>query len=220
MTTKSNQEYFGRFPARFKKQAHLLVHWGYEDARHGIQPPVNIQDEDEESITGFLHFAIKDRLRTFEQPSWYKHYSVHEESPVETEGRSGKRRPRVDLIIESTSKGRCEYIFEAKRLKKYTHQVRHYTGSAGMGCFVSGKYARRYDEAGMLGYVQSDSLAEWKDKVKRKIDRDATKLSLTGCQRDEQVIDAFPLEWVSEHNRNSVGRPITIYHILLDCCVV
>jgi len=71
----------------------------------------------------------------------------------------------------------------------------------------------------MLGYVQSDCLAEWKDKVKRKICQDAEKLSLTGSQRDEQVIDAFPLEWVSEHNRNSVTRSIAIYHILLDCCV-
>ncbi len=219
MTTKSNQEYFGRFPARFKKQAHLLVHWGYEDARHRIQRPENTKDKEETSITGFLAKAIKDRLYSFEQARWLRRFSVHEDPSVETDGRSGKRRPRVDLIIESTSKGRCEYIFEAKCLKKRTHPVSGYTGLDGMGCFVSGKYARRYDEAGMLGYVQSDSLAEWKDKVKRKIDRDAEKLNLTGSQRDEQVIDAFPLEWVSEHNRNSVGRPITVYHILLDCCV-
>ena len=110
-------------------------------------------------------------------------------------------------------------MFEAKLLKKRMNTVSGYTGSDGMDCFISGKYAERYDEAGMLGYVQSDPLAEWKDKVKRKIDRDAQKLSLTGSQRDEQVIGDFPLEWVSEHNRNSVRRSITIYHILLDCCV-
>lgn len=219
MTTTPDQEYFGPFLTSFREHAHLLVHWGYEDVRHRIQPPVNIQDEDEESITGFLVVAIKGRLAALDQANWCKYYSVHEESPIETEGRFGKRRFRVDLIIESASEGRCEYIFEAKALKKNKHPVGRYTGSDGMGCFISGKYASRYDEAGMLGYVQSDGLAEWKDKVRRKIDQDAKKLSLTGSQRDEQVIDAFPLEWVSEHNRNSGRRSITIYHILLDCYV-
>jgi len=218
-TTEPTREYFGPFSTSFREHAHLLVHWGYEGARHRIQHPENTKDKEETSITGFLKKAINDRLYAFEQADWCKYYSVHEESPVETEGRSGKRRPRVDLIIESAFGGRCQYIFEAKPLKKSKHPVSGYTGSDGMGCFISGKYASRYDEAGMLGYVQSDCLAEWKDKVKRKICQDAEKLSLTGSQRDEQVIDAFPLEWVSEHNRNSVTRSIAIYHILLDCCV-
>lgn len=217
MTTKSNQEYFGRFPARFKKQAHLLVHWGYEDARHEIQHPENDQDR-EESITGLLAVAIEDWIDASDQ-AWCKHYSVHDDPPIETEGRSGRSRYRADLIIKSTSEGGSKYIFEAKRLKKNRH-LSDYTGPDGMGCFISGKYAGKYYEAGMLGYVQSDGLAEWKDKVKNKINQDAEKLSLmAGSQRDKRVIDAFPLEWVSEHNRNSVGRPITIYHILLDCCV-
>lgn len=218
MTNTPTQEYSEPFLASFREQAHLLVHWGYEDACR-IQRPENTKDKEETSITGFLAKAIKERLYASEQPSWCKYYSVHEDPPIEAEGLSGKRRPRVDLIIESASEGRREYIFEAKRLNNSKPQESAYTGPDGMGCFISGKYASRYDEAGMLGYVQSDRLAEWKDKVKSKIDRDAKKLSLAGSQRDEQVIDAFPLEWVSEHNRNSVGRPITIYHILLDCCV-
>ncbi len=218
-TTKSNKEYFVPFLPEFREHAHLLVHWGYEDARHRIQRPENTKDKEEPSITGFLAEAIEDRLNAPEQSSWCKHYSVHDDPPIKTKGRSGKYRLRVDLIIKSTSTGRPQYVFEAKRLKKNKHQVSGYTGLDGMGCFISGDYASRYAEAGMLGYVQSDGLAEWKDKVKSKIDRDAKKLSLTGSQRDEQVIDAFPLEWVSEHNRNSVGRSITIYHILLDCCV-
>jgi len=224
MTTKPNQEHFGPFLASFREHAHRLVYWGYKDARHRIQRPENNQDKEETSITGFLAEAINDRIDASDQ-AWCKHYSVRDDPPVRTPGRSGRARNRADLIIKSTSEGGSEYIFEAKRLKKERlkkkgHPVSGYTGLGGMGCFISGKYASRYYEAGMLGYVQSDGLAEWKDKVKRKIDRDAKKLSLiTGSQRDEQIICAFPLEWVSEHNRNSVGRPITVYHILLDCCV-
>ncbi len=216
---KPTKEYFGPFYPSFREHAHLLVHWGHEDARDRIQHPENTHDKEEPSITGFLAKAINDRIDAFNRDDWCKYYSVHDNPPVETEGRSGKRRPQADLIIKSTSKGGPQYVFEAKPLKKSKHPVSRYTGSDGMGCFISGKYASRYDEAGMLGYVQSDWLAEWKDKVKGKINRDAKKLSLTGSQRDKQVIDAFPLEWVSKHNRNSVRRPITIYHILLDCCV-
>jgi len=216
---KPTREYFGPFSTSFREHAHLLVHWGYEDACNRIKHPEKTHDKEETSITGFLAEAIRGRLYASDQANWYNHYSVHEPSPVETEGRSGKRRYWIDLIIESAFGDRCQYIFEAKRLKKNKHPVSGYTGSDGMGRFISGKYASRYNEAGMLGYVQSNSLAEWKDKVRGKIDQDAEKLSLTGSQRDEQVIDAFPLEWVSKHNRNSLRRPISIYHILLDCCV-
>ena len=220
MTITPTKEYFGLFLSSFRENVHRLIHRGYEDARCRIQHPKNNQDKEEPSITGFLAKAIKDRLNAFDpDDDWCRYYAVYEEFPVETDGRSGKYRSRVDLIIEfivSTPKGRPEYVFEAKRLKK---RVSDYTDSDGMGCFISGRYASRYNEAGMLGYVQSDGLAEWKNKVKSKICLDAQELNLIGTQRDKQVIDAFPTEWVSEHNRNSVKRSITIYHILLDCCV-
>ena len=217
--TIPNKEYFGPFSLSFREHVHRLVHWGYEDAHPRIQQPTSRADEEEESITGFIAESIKD-ITVWEKESWLKWFHVDDDPRVPTEGRSGKHRWKADLIIESNPHGGPQYVFEAKRLKGSKHTAGRYTGSDGMGCFISGKYASRYDEAGMLGYVQSDSLAEWKDKVERKIDRDAKKLSLTGSQRDEQVIDAFPLEWVSEHNRNSVRRSITIYHILLDCCRV
>jgi len=217
--TIPNKEYFGPFSLSCREHVHRLVHWGYEDARRRIQQPTSKKDTEEESITGFIAESIDDRI-DFGRESWLKHFSVHDDPRVPTEGRSGKYRSRADLIIKSTARGGPRYVFEAKPLKKRVNTVSGYTGSDGMGCFISGKYASRWDEVGMLGYIQSDSLAEWKDKVERKIDRDAQKLSLTGSQRNEQVIDAFPLEWVSEHNRNSVRRSITIYHILLDCCRV
>jgi hypothetical protein len=210
--------YFGPFSLSFREHVHRLVYRGYEDARPRIQKPANEKDEEEPSITGFLAEAIRDII-IWKQKSWLKWYHVDDDPHVPTEGRSGKHRWKADLIIDSNVHGGPQYVFEAKPLEKRVNTVSGYTGSDGMGCFISGKYASRYDEAGMLGYVQNDSLAEWKNKVKIKIDRDAKELSLIGSQRDEQVIDAFPLEWVSEHHRDSVGRSIAVYHILLDCCV-
>jgi len=218
-TIKPTKEYFGPFLPSFREHVHKLVHWGYEDALDKIQHPKNNQDKEETSITGFLAEAIEDQLDAFNPDDWCKCYSVYDDRAVNTDGRSGKYRSRADLVIKSNSEGGPQYVFEAKRLKKHKHTESDYTGSNGMGRFISGKYAIRYNEAGMLGYVQSNGLAEWKDRVIRRIDQDAEELNLiNGSQRDKQVINAFPIEWMSKHNRNSL-RPITLYHILLDCCV-
>lgn len=70
----------------------------------------------------------------------------------------------------------------------------------------------------MLGYVQSNTLFEWKERVKQSITKKEAILYLKSPQYDEVVIAEFPLEWVSEHERhNSKGRHVRIYHILLDC---
>lgn len=216
-TREPSLTYFGVFPLFFRGHAHRLIALGYEDARHRIR-----SDDEETDITGFITKAIKDRLRVIDCPRWYNHYSVSEDQPVEDQlvkkkVRSGKSRLRPDIIIESNVSGRPEYTFEAKRLQRNRHGIGQYIGSKGMGCFVSGRYASRYDEAAMLGYVQSDSLGYWRDKIKVKIDKSADKLCLKPPQRDVKVIDALPMEWASDHERDSLGRPITIYHILLDC---
>ncbi|MCZ6679873.1 MAG: hypothetical protein O7E52_21785, partial [Candidatus Poribacteria bacterium] len=76
----------------------------------------------------------------------------------------------------------------------------------------------RYDEAAMLGYAQSHSLKRWQEEVRRAIDQNGSELRLKLPQCDVKIICDFPLEWVSEHDRDTVNRPIIIYHILLDCC--
>jgi len=66
--------------------------------------------------------------------------------------------------------------------------------------------------------VQSNTLFKWKERVIKSITEKATGLYLKSPQYDEVVIDEFPLEWVSEHERhNSKDSSVRIYHILLDC---
>ena len=88
-----------------------------------------------------------------------------------------------------------------------------------MGCFISGKYAGRYDETAMIGYVQSDSTEVWRCKVRKSIEKGAKNLRLKQHQTNIQFIDVFPIEWISEHQRANLPRSIKIHHILLDCCV-
>ena len=206
--------YYGTYSGFFRVHAHQLVALGYENGRRRIRGDA----EEEPSITSFIHDAIEDRLRDPSCPSWCRRYSVKENPPVRHGRRTGKSKLKPDLIIEGSAiRGRPEYVFEAKRLGASCHGALQYTGADGMGCFISGTYAARYDEAGMLGYVQRGSISGWRDELKDAIDDKAVALSLWSPQRDEAVVDAFPLEWVSEHDRHTVGHPVSLRHILLDC---
>ena len=165
-------EYFGVYSDSFRKQVHQLIAWGHIDACQRIQS----LDVDEPSITGFMTEAIQSRFRASDVPRWCTRYSVKDDPPVKAAGRSGRERPRADIIIEGNFQGRPEYVFEAKRLRKCGFGVNKYIDSGGMGCFISGLYASRYDEAAMLGYVQSDLLAHWQVQVKRAIDGNGSQL--------------------------------------------
>ena len=69
----------------------------------------------------------------------------------------------------------------------------------------------------MLGYILSDTPGIWHTWLVKAIDKKKSMLRLISSQQDIVVIKAFPLEWVSEHGRESSDIPIKIYHILLDC---
>lgn len=214
-TTKPEATYFGAYPHSFRVHAHKLIALGYRYACQRIRS----DSEEEPTITGFITEGIQDQLRALECPGWFKNYFVKEDTPIKKKGKIGRRRPRPDIIIESNLRGRPEYIFEAKLLRKQGHGADKYLGADGMGCFISGRYAERYDEAAMLGYIQSDSLVYWKTKVKSAVDTDESKLLLKKSQHDVKIIDDFPFEWISTHERYSINRSINIYHILLDCRV-
>jgi hypothetical protein len=210
-----NPSYFHSWKAAFRKNAHMLINIGFSAGRTKI----TTNKHNEEHITEIIVCGIKDWLRISDCPSWCKYYGVHEEAPVSGKGRHGKSRPRTDIFIELVSHpGRPEHVFEAKRLRTNGYGAGKYTGVEGMGCFTEGIYAEQYDEAAMLGYVQSNTLVEWKKRVKKSITENAASLYLRSALFDEVVIAEFPLAWVSEHERiKATGKPIKIYHVLLDC---
>jgi len=203
---------FGPLNVQIREDVRTLIKWGYEGARVKCRST----SEEEPSITGYIRQAIQARLSAPDCPDWGYLYSVHDDPPVEKEGRRGKARPRADIIIEAHFRGRPEYIFEAKRLRNKGYGVNRYIATDGMGCLIEGIYARRYDEAAMLGYVQSDTVEYWSEKVRLTIINSSSQLHLVGAQENIQITSDFPLEWVSEHGRISVGRNIKVHHILLD----
>ncbi len=201
----------------FRLHVHKLIAWGYEDARSKIG-----QDREEEEITGFIAEAIQERLSFPRCPRWCRRYALKEDNPVPGKSLTGKRRKVPDFIFELTIPPRPWYIFEAKRLRQHKDfRESYYLGNKGLGRFLRGEYASNYLEAGMIGYVQCDTLDDWTDRLKRYLVEDMRekncKLRSKSSPREELVLNAFPKEWVSERERNT-GKEIAIYHILLDCC--
>lgn len=209
---------FETFSSAFRKHAHLLVAWGYENAKS------QINTDDEETITGLIYQEIKNILRFgYRGGAWCSNYAVKNEDPITGGIRTGKDRRATDLIIEFvTQKGHPEYIFEAKPLNypKAYQREGNYTDEKGMCRFIQkgeyAEYTQNYPEVGMLGYVLSNSNEYWCIKLKRAILKKRSILRLKN-QSDITVIENFPTEWISEHNRELVERPLNIYHILLDC---
>lgn len=219
MNHTPSPNYFGAFSEAFIEQMHQLIYLGYEDSIARIKV-VDKKANEENSITGFIVEALGNRKREFSpSPEWIKHYAFHDNSPRESEGRIGSDRTRADIIIEfNNESGTPEFFFEAKRLKSGSHSVAQYRGDEGMGCFINGDYAQRYDEAGMLGYIQSDSIETWQTKIQEGIKQNSTQLHLTDSQMPVDIHSEITHEWVSMHQRTgSNPHPIKIYHILLDC---
>jgi hypothetical protein len=212
---KPRSQDFQKWKVALREKAHLLIEVGYTKGRSHIE----YDDHEEQEITEFIVSAIKDWMRSPESPPWCKYFDVHEEAPVPRQSSHGKSRPRTDILIRwCAHQQRPEYIFEAKRLREKGHGVGKYTGPEGMGCFTEGLYAAEYDEAAMIGYVQSHTLSHWKEQLQKSIMKKQEMLYLKASQCDEMVIASFPLEWVSEHERKGEKNgSIRIYHLLLDC---
>jgi len=212
-----SKQTFDVFSDIFRRQVHLLIALGMDGARTKIKP-----GSEEEDITGFIAAAIQHHLRrrTFK---WTKDYAVHNEKPIPGAKHSGKERECLDLVVEFVAQaGRPEYVFEAKPLNyaKGWQLMANYTNKdEAMGRFLKGEYAMytaRFPEVAMLGYVHTDTVETWRERLKKAIARKRTELALRATQQDVSVIPQFPAEWVSEHDRESApDRPVTIYHLLL-----
>ena len=170
---------WSKYDQSFREDAHQLLAWGYQDARQFIAP-----DREETEITGFIAEAIDTRLNSAEIDERFDQYEIKEDNPVPGEGRTGKRRMRVDIIIKSNyrprNKPRPRYIFEAKRLCKPSHPISNYAGQEGIIRFVQGRYAADCPEVAMLGYVQTDTISHWITELTKRFENDsANQLSIS-----------------------------------------
>jgi hypothetical protein len=200
----------------FRLRVFKLIEMGYDrlDAS-------KYKNSDEPDITGELAKEMEAVTEDTRSPDWISRLVVQDERPINAPGRLGKRRKKIDILIQLNRRGRNpRYYFEAKRLSGTQFTAGKYLGSEGLGEFLSGHYARDESEAGMLGYVQSGTLANWAEVVHHKLEENKSLLSV--CQGGEwtpaKYMDVIPHIYQSKHDRPSLRVPIAIYHMLLDFC--
>lgn len=163
-----NSEYW----QKFREKVFKLVKMGYD-----LFDSNQYKDSEEPDISGELVKRIKEITQSETAPKWAAHFSIHDDPPINEPRRRGKRRRRLDIEIERTCYGQHpRYSFEAKRLSGHRFTARKYFGITGLGEFISGHYANDRDEAGMLGYVQSDTLEIWAAKLEKKFQQDRASL--------------------------------------------
>src|SRR5712671_6636935 len=94
--------------AAFRRHCHRFLRIGYEQALSRIQ---NEPDE-ETDITGYICEAIEDWFRSHPKESFC--FYVKDDPPLGGVNRTGKRRPRTDIILGIAAGTRPEFFFEAK----------------------------------------------------------------------------------------------------------
>ena len=161
-------QFYEIYNKSLRLHAHLLLAWGHKNAKS------QLNTEDEEEISDILYQNI--HLLLMQQPKrWMANYAVKNEDPISGIQKTGKNRREIDLIVEFTGRGRPQYVFEAKVLnwEKTYQRTPNYTNQSGMGRFMHGEYANytaRFPEVAMIGYVLSNSLKFWQEKLKTAID--------------------------------------------------
>jgi hypothetical protein len=198
----------------FRADVHQLLAWGYADARDTIN-----SSSQEEEITGVIVEAIENRLDDPETDERYSRYEVGEDKPLPSSNRTGKRRQRADIRIRSIiPKPRPRYLFEGKRLRKNGFGLPKYLGSDGLLRFITEtSYSAYTNNVSMIGYVQSDTPADWAAKLERTFNGgNLTELRSEDGLKRAEAIQCLEHCFHTVHLRET-GEKISIYHVLLDC---
>lgn len=197
----------------FVTRVHQLLELGYRRLAAAA-----LVDEEEPAITGELVKAMRAVLDDPASEGWVDRFSVHDDPPVNDSKRRGKRRRRVDIRVESAQRRpRSQFAIEAKRLSTKC-PLGDYLGSQGLGCFLSGSYAADEEDAGMLGYVQSDTTQAWASKAAAVLMKKAKAFGLdTKANWTPSVVTSGPAcSYRTRHTRKTTGREIDIYHTFLS----
>ncbi len=195
------------------ERAHQLIAIGYERLN-----PAESRTAAEPEITGILVAAIREVFDDPASAEWVDHFDVHDDPPVDDGLRRGKHRSRLDIkFVSAKHRPRQAFSFEAKRLDQ-RHSSGAYLGAEGLGCFLSGKYARDEEDAGMLGYVQSDGRSDWAARIGQKLEEEPQRYAVLagGSWHRHHLADGPDHCYRSRHSRRSLKQPIDVYHTLLS----
>ena len=200
--------------AALRRHAHQLLAEGYQRMDKAL-----FSLAEEPTITGELIREMVEFMETVpDAPNWVDSYSIHDDPPVNSSGRTGKRRPRVDIEFERTCRGRRPRLcFEAKRLNTKTeHRISAYLGPDGLGCFLEGRYPTTHAEAGMLGYVQNDDEESWLNKILDELNTNPKKYAVTKPAPTRQAAGKSTLFTLTScHKPNKGQAALNVHHVLL-----
>lgn len=203
------------YVASFRRHVHALLVMAYDRLDR-----CRLAEADEPSITGELVRAMRQAMAEDRAPRWVTKYSIRDDPPLDSPGRYGRSRPRVDIEFEKVQRGpRPCYHWEAKKLKGGS-SCASYVGDEGLGCYLSGKYARDHREAGMLGYVLTHDELAWAVKIQKKLEENPEESGLVegGTWTHVNVVPQLAHSYRTKHKRRAGGRLITVYHALLRFC--
>ncbi len=201
------------YESAFLIHCHCLIEIGYKEMQH-----TDCRSSDEEVITGRLTQAIDEFLRSGHAPDWAEHFDVQEEKRINSDGREGKHRYRIDIVLKHVAGRRPEHIFEAKRLNG-SGSLSKYAGFDGMGCFLDGRYSASQQHASMLGYIQTESISLWIRKLQDYILSNQEKLQIQVEWEKANLVSEscdLPLIGVTTHRRKKSLPSIQIYHHILN----
>ena len=199
----------------FVAWVHQLLFLGYQQLGNAA----SLSGEEEPAITGKLVEQIEAVLDDPKSAQWTTYFHVSDDPPVNDGGQTGKRRKRVDIRFSSTRhRPRQRFSFEAKWLGK-GNPAADYLGVNGLGCFLACQYAVKDSDAGMLGYIRSDSPEEWADKIETNLKGAAGEYAVcSGYGWRKHSFKNGPTHTFHTRHRRTNGREIEIYHSLLLFC--
>jgi len=205
-------ELHGVYIAQLRDHSLALVWLGYQR----MQPAAFVSAQ-EDDITGELVRHMRCVIQDDTAPLWIEHYSVSEQVRSHAAGKLGKRRPIVDIEFERHKRGQRPCLrFEAKRLGCGAG-ISDYLGDEGLGAFLIGHYSRTHQEAGMLGYVQTDREDLWAARLSAELSTNPRHHRLTddGAWRRLFITGAPPHSYQTKHfdERRQI---LLIVHILLQ----
>lgn len=204
------------FRKSFHAHVHRLLQLGYESLE-----PEKFANAEEDDITGEICKRMEYLTEEAPAEKWMKHYSIHDQKQVndKLDGktgkvRRGKHRPRLDIrLLNQSHLPKLGFCVEAKRLYR-SDSVAEYMDDEGVGAFVGGYYAERDLSAGMLGYVQNDSIAGWVLKLEKKLSSDASlQKTESGQTWQKYIFKNGPAHtYKSLHKRTGDKSMLEIFH--------
>ena len=212
----------------------LLASSNVTYSRASIQKKIRTVLNSENSLNEIEDYLCDDLIANYVKPN--KHLFGLENFAINTGVRESFENVKVgviDIKFELPTLWKNHYyIFEAKRLDKYSQKQQYYI-EEGIGRFTNGHYYAESNivVAGMIGFIEVDlkkykkgraSISSIKDLLNKRIDKNTMIKTLQNLQffylKDDghSVIGLFRNSYLSKHTRSKDSHEILIHHLFLD----